>query len=59
MKEEVIKSDGANDYDRIYDGGSRSKMVSNQDGKESDTTVAIDLDGDLGNSANKEYTNIS
>ena len=58
MKEEVIKSDGANDYDRIYDGGSRSKMVSNQDGKESDTTVAIDLDGDLGNSANKEYTYI-
>ena len=58
MKEEVIKSDGANDYDRIYDGGSRSKMVSNQDGKESDITVAIDLDGDLGNSANKEYTYI-
>ncbi|MDC0064787.1 hypothetical protein OAJ48_02095, partial [Gammaproteobacteria bacterium] len=58
MKEEVIKSDGANDYDRIYDGGSRSKMVSNQDGKESDITVAIDLDGDLGNSANKEFTYI-
>lgn len=58
MKEEVIKSDGANDYDRIYDGGSRSKMVSNQDGKESDTTVAIDLGGDLGNSANKEFTYI-